>query len=146
MDSFFESLHSYNIISLWHIQLKERSMEILCTVYKIRGIYLYETESYWNKNTCTAYEVRSKKQPRQRSKYLGPKEKAETKKLRKALGQLVSKSYGNTCTVYEVRGIYLLEEISKSIGLYDVLKECYPDIYREILANSFYVCLCTVQV
>ena len=57
MDSFFESLHSYNIMSLWHIQLKKRSMEILCTVYEVRGIYLYETESYWDKNTCTTYEV-----------------------------------------------------------------------------------------
>ena len=88
---------------------------------KVNGnIYLYETESYWDKN---------KKQPRQRSKYLGPKQKAETKKLRKVLGQLVSKSYGN---------IFLLDEISKSIGLHDVLKECYPDIYKEILANAFY--------
>ena len=52
-----------------------------------------------------------------------------TKKIKKALGQLVSKSYGN---------IFLLEEISKSIGLYDVLKECYPDNYKEILLHSFY--------
>jgi transposase len=88
---------------------------------KINGnIYLYETVSYWDKN---------KKQPRQRSKYLGPKEKAATKKIKKALEQLVSKNYGN---------IFLLEEISKSIGLYEVLKECYPDIYKEILANAFY--------
>jgi transposase len=88
---------------------------------KVNGnIYLYETESYWDKE---------KKQPRQRSKYLGPKEKAETKKIKKALGQLVAKNYGN---------IFLLEEISKSIGLYDVLKECYPDTYKELLANSFY--------
>jgi len=88
---------------------------------KVNGnIYRYEIESYWDKD---------KKQPRQRCKYLGPKEKAETKKLKKALGQLVSKSYGN---------IYLLEEISKSIGLHEVLKKCYPDAYMEILANSFY--------
>ena len=88
---------------------------------KVNGnIYLYETESYWDKE---------KKQPRQRSKYLGPKEKAETKKIKKALSRLVSKCYGN---------IFLLEEISKSIGLYEVLKECYPDIYKDILANSFY--------
>jgi hypothetical protein len=72
---------------------------------KVNGnIYLYETESYWDKD---------KKQPRQRSKYLGPKQKAETKKIKKALGKLVSKNYGN---------IFLLEEISKSIGLYEVLK------------------------
>jgi transposase len=88
---------------------------------KVNGnIYLYETESYWDKD---------KKQPRQRSKYLGSKQKAETKKIKKALGQLVSKNYGN---------IFFLEEISKSIGLHDVLKECYPDNYKEILANAFY--------
>lgn len=88
---------------------------------KVNGnIYLYEIESYWDKN---------KKQPRQKSKYLGPKQKAATKKIKKALEQLVSRNYGN---------IFLLEEISKSIGLYQVLKECYPDIYRKILANSFY--------
>jgi transposase len=88
---------------------------------KVNGnIYLYEIESYWDKD---------KKQPRQRSKYLGPKEKAATKKIKMALGQLISKSYGN---------IFLLEEISKSIGLHDVLKECYPDNYKEILANAFY--------
>ena len=84
------------------------------------NIYQYEVESYWDKE---------KKQPRQRSKYLGPKEKAETKKLKKALSQLVSKNYGN---------IFLLQEIAKSTGLYDVLKDCYPDNYNEILLNSFY--------
>jgi transposase len=88
---------------------------------KVNGnIYLYETESYWDKE---------KKQPRQRSKYLGPKEKADTKKLKKAMSRLVSKNYGD---------IFLLEEISKSIGLHDVVKDCYPDDYQEILANSFY--------
>ena len=111
MDFYFESLHSciYNITMAYTVERKVNG-----------NIYLYETESYWDKE---------KKQPRQRSKYLGPKEKAETKKIKKALGQLVSKSYGD---------IFLLEEISKSIGLYDVLKECYPDIYKEILMSSFY--------
>ena len=54
---------------------------------KVNGnIYRYEIESYWDKD---------KKQPRQRSKYLGPKEKAITKKIKKALGLSVSKCYGN---------------------------------------------------
>jgi len=88
---------------------------------KINGnIYIYETESYWDSE---------KKQARQRSKYLGPKEKSETKKLKHSLSHLVSKNYGN---------IYLLEEVSKSIGLYEVIKRCYPDYYKEILASSFY--------
>jgi len=88
---------------------------------KVKGnIYRYEVEAYWD---------RDKKQPRQRSVYLGPKENARTGKLKQLAAQLVSKSYGN---------IFFLEEISKSIGLYDTLKACYPDIYKEILLNSFY--------
>jgi transposase len=88
---------------------------------KVRGnIYRYKVEAYWDKE---------KKQPRQRSLYLGPKEKAQTKRIKKILAQAVSMNYGN---------IFFLEEISKSIGLYDVLKECYPDNYRELLLNAFY--------
>jgi len=45
------------------------------------------------------------------------------------LSQLVSKNYGN---------IFLLEELAKSIGLYDIVKNCYPDNYNEILMSSFY--------
>ena len=61
---------------------------------KVNGnIYRYEIVSYWDKD---------KKQPRQKSKYLGPKEKAITKKIKKALGLSVSKCYGNTCTVYKL--------------------------------------------
>ena len=88
---------------------------------KVKGnIYCYKVESYWDKE---------KKQPRQRTVYLGPKENAQTKKIKKIAAQLVSKNYGN---------IFFLEEISKSIGLNDILKDCYPDIYKEILLNSFY--------
>jgi len=84
------------------------------------NVYQYEEESYWDKE---------KKQPRKRSKYLGPKEKAETKKIKKALSELVYKNYGN---------IFLLEEVSKSIGLFEVVKDCYPDIYKEILSLAYY--------
>jgi transposase len=88
---------------------------------KIRGhIYRYKVEAYWDKD---------KKQARQRNTYLGPKEKAQTKKVKSILSQVVSKNYGN---------IFFLEEVSKSIGLYDILKGCYPDIYKELLINSFY--------
>jgi transposase len=88
---------------------------------KVKGnIYCYKVESYWDKD---------KKQPRQRTVYLGPKENAQTKQIKKIAARLVSKNYGN---------IFFLEEISKSIGLYGILKDCYPDIYKEILLNSFY--------
>ena len=67
---------------------------------RIRGhIYLYKVEAYWDKE---------KKQARQRSTYLGPKEKAGTKKIKQILARTVSKNYGN---------IFFLEEISKSTGL-----------------------------
>ena len=49
--------------------------------------------------------------------------------MKKSLTQLVSKNYGN---------VFLLEEVAKSIGLYEVLKICYPNLYKEILLNSFY--------
>jgi transposase len=88
---------------------------------KVRGhIYCYKVDSYWDKE---------KKQSRQKNTYSGAKDKAKTKKIKKALAQIVSKNYGN---------IFFLEEISKSIGLYDILKECYPDCYKELLLNSFY--------
>jgi transposase len=88
---------------------------------KIRGnIYRYKVEAYWD---------RDKKQSRQRSIYLGAKEKAQTKKIKKIAARIVSKKYGN---------IFFLEEISKSIGLYDILKDSYPGNYKEILLNSFY--------
>jgi len=88
---------------------------------KVKGnIYRYKVESYWDKD---------KKQSRQKTVYLGAKEKAQTRKLKQLAARLISKNYGN---------IFFLEEISKTIGLYDTLKECYPDIYKEILLNSFY--------
>ena len=78
-----------------------------------RNIYRYQVEAYWDKD---------KKQPRQRTVYLGPKEKAQTGKLKQLAAQLVSKSYGN---------IFFLEEISKATGLYDVLKACYISTFRQ---------------
>jgi len=88
---------------------------------KIKGhYYRYQVTAYWDKD---------KKQSRQKNVYLGPKEKAETGKLKQLAAQFVSKSYGN---------IFFLDEISKSIRLYDTLKECYPDIYKEILLNAYY--------
>jgi transposase len=88
---------------------------------KVKGrIYRYQVIAYWDKE---------KKQSRQRNVYLGPKENAKVEKIKKMAQKLVSKNYGN---------IFFLDEISKSIGLYDVLKDCYPDNYREILMNSFY--------
>ena len=80
---------------------------------KIKGrIYLYEVESFWDKD---------KKQARQRRKYLGPKEKIYKKsdsEPKKALtakpSNFVSKSYGD---------VFLINHLQKELGLTDLLKE-----------------------
>jgi len=75
---------------------------------KVKGnYYRYQVTAYWDKD---------KQQSRQKNVYLGPKEKAETRKLKQLAAQLVSKSYGN---------IFFLDEISKSIGwLLSLSKYC----------------------
>lgn len=89
---------------------------------RIKGnIYLYQVESYWDKE---------KKQARQRRVYLGPKDKKTKVSVRKNKNiQIVSKSYGN---------IFFLETICQKIGLTQVLKSCFPKQYEEILALAFY--------
>ena len=101
---------------------------------KINGrIYLYEVESFWDKE---------KKQPRQRRKYLGPKEKIYKKSASKlealkpepALqakpSNFVSKSYGD---------IFLLKYLQKELGITDLLKEEFGDIYKEMLILSAFL-------
>ena len=101
---------------------------------KINGrIYLYEVESFWDKE---------KKQPRQRRKYLGPKEKIYKKSASKlealkpepALqakpSNFVSKSYGD---------IFLLKYLQKELGITDLLKEEFGDIYKEMLTLSSFM-------
>ena len=88
---------------------------------KINGrIYLYEVESYWDKE---------KKQFRQRRSYIGPKNRVYKSKLECKKTDLISKNYGN---------IFLLNFIAHKLGLREILKSVYPDNYDELLALSYY--------
>lgn len=88
---------------------------------KIKGkIYLYEVESYWDK---------TKKQPRQHRKYIGPKENRKSVKTDPKQTQLISKHYGD---------VFLLECIASQLGLSDIVKSHFPKQYQEILALSYF--------
>ncbi|MDQ1274118.1 MAG: hypothetical protein QG591_2748 [Planctomycetota bacterium] len=88
---------------------------------KIKGrIYLYKIESYWDK---------TKKQPRQRRTYIGPKRNENKDKTKPFRSCLVSKWYGN---------IFLIQFISDKLGLTEILKSLFPENYQEILALACY--------
>jgi|LGVF01.1.fsa_nt_gb transposase len=88
---------------------------------KIKGrIYLYQAESYWDKE---------KKQPRQRRTYIGPKNKKNKSKIKPKKSCLINKNYGN---------IFLLKFVSKQLGLTKILKSVFPQRYSEIMALSYY--------
>lgn len=84
-------------------------------------IYLYEVTAYWDKE---------KKQSRQKRRYLGPKHKIDKDKVKlRDKSEINSKSIGD---------VSLLQEISKKIGLEDILKESFPGNFLDILNLSFY--------
>ena len=88
---------------------------------KIKGrIYLYEVESYWDK---------SKKQPRQRRKYIGPKNAQNRPKIKQRPSYLLSRNYGN---------ILLLDFIANKLGITELLKTFFPEFYFEILALAYF--------
>ena len=58
---------------------------------KIKGrIYLYQVESYWDKE---------KKRARQRRTYIGPKDRVRGEDVKPILSELSVKHYGNICTL-----------------------------------------------
>ena len=88
---------------------------------KIKGnIYLYRVESKWDKTKKKTYQKRT---------YLGPKNPKKSRKGNKTGIDLINKNYGN---------IFLLQSISKRIGLEDVLRGVFPGSCNEILALSYY--------
>ncbi len=102
----------------------------------IKGrIYLYEVESYWDKE---------KKQARQKRKYLGPKERIYKKLNDKTpksdnnsnnssenlSSTFISKNYGN---------VYVNRQIQNKIGLTDLLKQYFNESYKDILALSSFM-------
>jgi transposase len=83
-------------------------------------VYLYEATSYWDKE---------KKQSRQKRKYIGrdPEDKKSEIKINSA--EISTKNYGN---------IFLLNHISKRLGLQEILKEMFPFDYNEILGLAYF--------
>ena len=100
---------------------------------KIKGrIYLYEVESFWDKD---------KKQARQRRKYLGPKEKVYKKSTpaekdsnlqanSSSPSSFISKSYGD---------VFLINYLQEQLKLTDILKNEFGEDYKEILALSAFM-------
>ena len=83
-------------------------------------IYLYQVESYWDKE---------KKKARQRRTYIGPKDRVRGGEVKPVLSELTVKHYGN---------IALLEDISEKIRLLKTLKKNFGADYREILALAWF--------
>lgn len=97
--------------------------------------YVYENYPYWDKE---------KQQPRSKRILVGylddktgkilPNKKYRTKKevaieITKKYNKLNYKKYG---------AVYLLDQISKKLGLVNCLKEVFPNIYKDILALTYY--------
>ena len=91
---------------------------------KIKGrIYVYEVESYWDKE---------KKKTRQRRKYLGPKEKLYKPRQEKKRPEVVSKSYGD---------IYLINYLYKELGVETILTNIFGNDTSLIKnLSAFFLC------
>ena len=81
--------------------------------------YVYEVESYWDKN---------KKQPRQNRTFLGKKNPITGELISTRKGY-ISLDYGNT---------YFLYEVAKQLDLHVLLSQIFPDIWQELLTCVFF--------
>ena len=90
---------------------------------KIKGnIYLYNVESYWDKE---------KKQPRQKRTYIGPK-KGGKKRNRSKTCNIINKNFGN---------IFLLNDVAEKLGLAALLQEIFGDLFIDVLNLAyFFIC------
>lgn len=89
-----------------------------------KHVYVYEVESYWDPQ---------KKQPRQKRNYIGKKDPVtgQVSTPRKGFKPRTSRDYGH---------IHLLLHLARRIGLPEVLRESFPEVYQEILfLNLFQV-------
>jgi len=84
-----------------------------------KHIYLYEVESYWDKE---------KKQPRQKRTYLGKKDPES--------GKLISTQKGYRSLDYGT--YYFLNAISKKTDVQLLLRQIFPDTWQEILHCVFF--------
>ena len=105
---------------------------------KIKGrIYLYEATSYWDKD---------KKQNRQKRKYLGPEDAQNSIDVgqysdKDAIGIIKNKNKirnNKNLRSFNYGNIKLLENISKKLGIVDMLKSHFPDHYQNILLLAYY--------
>jgi transposase len=97
-------------------------MASLIRVVKNEQVYLYESQSYWDKE---------KKAPRTKMVYIG-KEDPATKEIIPVGGKWTpkaSRDYGN---------VFLLEKISSQIGLTEILREAFPDEWEKLIACVFF--------
>ena len=87
-----------------------------------KQIYVYEITSYWDK---------VKKQPRQYRKYIGKKnpDTGEIIKTSHSRQPVNSSNYGN---------VFFLDKIAQRLGLTDILKKAFEDIWEEILTMAFF--------
>jgi len=97
-------------------------MSSLIRVVKKEQVYLYESQSYWDKE---------KKAPRTKMVYIG-KEDSVTKEIIPAGRKWTpkaSRDYGN---------FFLLEKISSQIGLTEILKNTFPDEWEKLISCVFF--------
>lgn len=89
-----------------------------------RYTYVYEAESYWDKD---------KKQSRQRRKYLGRKDLIS--------GEIVDTKVANKSQIVkslDFGNIHFLDAICKKIGITEILSNIIPERYKEILGLVYY--------
>ncbi len=82
-------------------------------------VYLYQVESYWDKD---------KKQSRQKRTYIGKKD-PETGNIIKN-----ERTYG----AWDCGHTYLLQSITKEIGLTEELKNAFPGLWQELLTLAYF--------
>ena len=90
---------------------------------KIKGnIYLYNVESYWDKE---------KKQSRQKRTYIGPKNRSKKGRNSK-ICNIVNRKFGN---------IFLLNHVAEKLGLTSLLKELFGELCIDVLNLAyFFIC------
>ncbi len=112
--------NSYNLI----ITMKEVTMSFNVEQKVGKYTYVYEAESYWDKE---------KKQSRQHRKFLGRKDKVT--------GEIIdtkNKDKTKPVAALDFGTTLFLNSICEKLGITDIIKEMFPDNYKEILALVYY--------
>ena len=86
------------------------------------GVYVYEVESYWDSE---------KHQARQRRTYLGKKDPQSGKLVKKQVRSAPRASF-------DFGTVYFLQQLSRKLGLEQVLQQVFPDCYTELLHLAWY--------